>query len=170
MDVVVALTGHRPKDLGGYAPNPVAIAVYAAMREHLIQLRPTLAYSGMAQGVDQWGVDLCIQLGVPFIAAVPFQGQELKWPFKRDRDRYHELLSQAREVKVVCPGGYDGYKMQLRNEWMVNRCTHLLAVWNGKKHGGTYNCLKFARDECTRKPTIVIIDPAQTLPQLSLNL
>lgn len=159
MDTVLTFTGHRPKDLGGYDSNPIATAVYAAMRAKLLELQPSLAYSGMAQGVDQWGADLCIQLGIPFVAAVPFQGQELAWPHRRDRDRYYALLDKAREVKVVCPGSYAPYKMQLRNEWMVNRCTHLLAVWNGKKYGGTYNCLKFARDECSRKPFVVIIDP-----------
>ena len=33
--------------------------------------------------------------------------------------------------------------MQERNEWMVNNCDVLIAVWDGTS-GGTANCVKYA--------------------------
>jgi uncharacterized phage-like protein YoqJ len=34
--------------------------------------------------------------------------------------------------------------MQIRNEWMVDRCDKLIAVWDGSK-GGTGNCVDYAK-------------------------
>jgi len=36
-------------------------------------------------------------------------------------------------------------KMQKRNEWMVDNCDLLIAVWNEDKSGGTYNCIQYAK-------------------------
>jgi uncharacterized phage-like protein YoqJ len=34
--------------------------------------------------------------------------------------------------------------MQVRNEWMVDHCNDLLAVWDGSD-GGTGNCVRYAQ-------------------------
>ena len=33
--------------------------------------------------------------------------------------------------------------MQLRNEYMIDKCDYLVACWNGTK-GGTYNAIRYA--------------------------
>ncbi len=45
--------------------------------------------------------------------------------------------------------------MQKRNEWMVDNCDMLVAVWDGTD-GGTYNCIDYAKR--MKKPRI-LIDP-----------
>jgi len=113
------------------------------MAETLIQLSPTSAISGMALGVDQDFAWVCISLGLPFLAAIPFAGQESNWPHE-SRDFYHRLLERAYHVTVVSEGGYAAWKMQKRNEWMVNNCQTLIAVWDGSA-GGTGNCVRYAK-------------------------
>lgn len=44
---------------------------------------------------------------------------------------------------IVCKGGYAAWKMQVRNEYIVNNSDSMIAVHDGSK-GGTYNCIKYA--------------------------
>ena len=49
---------------------------------------------------------------------------------------------------------YAVWKMQKRNIWMVDQSNVVVAVWNGEKSGGTYNCIKYAIEK--KKPVLVI--------------
>lgn len=82
-------------------------------------------------------------LGIPMIAAVPFEGQEKRWN-SLDQGRYRDILGEAHTVHIVSPGGYEPWKMQARNEWMVDNCNILAAMWNGSS-GGTANCIRYAQ-------------------------
>lgn len=139
--VVVAGTGHRPTRLGGYSDAAFNRLVRFA-EDRLLGLGPDSVISGMAQGWDQALAQACVNLGIPFDAAVPFSGQEDRWPGPA-RARYSRLLGLACSVCVVCEGGYAPWKMQRRNEHMVDNCTHLLALCDGSP-GGTSNCLEYA--------------------------
>lgn len=157
MGMTIAFTGHRPNKLGGYAPNnPIRDWVSDRIRQELIRLKPTMVISGMALGVDQWAAQVACDLGIPFIAAVPFKGQEGMWPGVSKHD-YRRLMKEAHEVVVVCEGGYSAHKMQLRNEYMVDRCDVLIAVWDGTP-GGTGNCVRYATN---KRKNIVQIDPTK---------
>jgi uncharacterized phage-like protein YoqJ len=35
--------------------------------------------------------------------------------------------------------------MQVRNQWMVDHAMVVMAVWDGKQSGGTWNCIQYAR-------------------------
>lgn len=141
---VAAFTGHRPQKLGGFAlDNPMRLAIQEALAKKLTELKVKSAISGMALGVDQWAVEVCIALGIPFTAAVPFKGQESVWQ-PDQKYRYAQLLAKAQEIVVVSDEPYRPALMQIRNEWMVDHCDLLIAVWNGDKQGGTYNCVRYA--------------------------
>jgi uncharacterized phage-like protein YoqJ len=152
--VKLAFTGHRPDKLGGYAHCPkhanIIVLIEAAIRDSGC----TEVISGMALGVDQWAAEAAVRLGVPFEAAVPFAGQEKAWPPESQR-KYRELLSKATKTTVVYDGGYAGWKMQKRNEYMVDNCDALVAVWDGTD-GGTANCHSYALR--VKKP-VIRIDP-----------
>ena len=137
---VVAVTGHRPNKLGGYdTPNPLYDLVVKGLVEAFEKLKPEFVISGMAIGVDQWAAEICINMKIPFVAALPFAGQEGKWPPK-SQAKYHWILSQAYARYTICDGGYEPWKMQKRNDWMMESCHQVVAVWNGTP-GGTANCL-----------------------------
>lgn len=153
--MIVAFTGHRPNKLGGYkVPNPTYRWVYWRIEEELEFLKPSHAISGMAQGVDLWAAKICYDLKIPFTAAVPFVGQEKVWPYQA-RKRWEFLLGRAAKVEIISKGGYAPEKMQRRNEWMVDHCDKLIAVWDGTA-GGTGNCVRYAEK---KKKEIVRIIP-----------
>jgi len=145
-------TGHRPDELGGY--NSVTDdALLRLAVQVLSRHMPTEVITGMAQGWDTALALACERLTIPFIAAVPFKTQDIKWPSEA-RQRYKRLLSIAKQVVFVdelygMNPGYDPRKMHMRNEWMVIQLAgtddRLLALYNGKTSGGTYACVRFAK-------------------------
>jgi uncharacterized phage-like protein YoqJ len=80
----------------------------------------------------------------PFYCSRSFRRQEALWGIK-DRQEYARLLKASKDIIVVTAGGYAREKMQIRNEFIVDHSHLLFAVWSGKKFGGTYNCIQFAK-------------------------
>lgn len=154
--MIISGTGHRPQKLGGFViPNKTFNYICKTAEKILIQESPTKIISGMALGWDTWLAQISLKLKIPFIAAVPFVGQESVWPEKSQKI-YRELLELADEVVIVCEGGYSPRNMQLRNEWMVNHSDKVLAVFDGS-NGGTGNCVRYAESV---KKEIIRIDPS----------
>jgi uncharacterized phage-like protein YoqJ len=155
--MIIAGTGHRK--LGGFAiPNPIYNYVQKEAERLLIKLKPSLILSGFAIGFDQMLAELAIKLKIDFNAIVPFVGQEKLWP-KEAQTKYHTLLKQAKEIKIVCEGGYATKKMQIRNQYLVDHCHLLLAAYDGSG-GGTNNCIEYA---IKMKKEIIIIDPKKAI-------
>ena len=151
--MILAFTGHRPDKLGGHKlPNPTYIKVCQAIDAKLRELKPEKVISGMALGTDQWGAYIAYKLGIPFIAVIPFAGQEKNWP-PVSQQAYQSLLKLATGQIIASEGGYSPEKMQIRNELMVNLADQVLAVWDGSS-GGTANAVAYA--EKVGKPVIRI--------------
>lgn len=154
------VTGHRPKDLGGYDPNePMNAWLIETTTTILRKLRDEEGfrkfYNGMALGFDQWSLEAAIRLGgFHIIAAVPNAGQEKMWPDSSKR-RYFELLEMCDEVHILAEK-YSVQAMYDRNEWMVSRSALTLAAYTEKEGGGTYNCLQSAQKQGNR---IIKINP-----------
>lgn len=139
--MIIAATGHRPPKLGGYGAD-VRRALEALAFEYLMRQRPTSVISGMALGWDQAFAIAACQYGIPFTAAVPFEGQHLRWPIESQR-RFEWLLSKAAVVKIISDH-LSNHTMQARNEWMVDQANKMCALWDGS-FGGTFNCLRYAK-------------------------
>lgn len=148
MNGVHAFTGHRPPRLGGYSLAARQRLVSFAMGV-LGEARTEIAIVGMAQGWDQAVAQAAVNLDVPFIAAVPFRGQESVWPTEA-QERYRILLAAAQDVHFITDeepatrNRASGYLAQ-RNRWMVDNATHLHALWDGNPVGGTADCIRYAK-------------------------
>jgi uncharacterized phage-like protein YoqJ len=141
--MIVGVTGHRPDKIGGWDPlHPDVERVRTVLRNALIKLWPEQLITGMALGVDQWAAQAAIELGIPFVAALPCDDMEAPWPLP-SQERFRNLLPKARQIVVVSPGPFKHWKLQRRNEWVVDNCERLLSVHDGSL-GGTYNCLEYA--------------------------
>lgn len=141
----IAVTGHRPDKLGREYDyhGPYSSFIRQELRKILQKYSPIQAISGMALGVDTIFAQEALDLQIPVLAAIPFEGQERKWPHKSQKI-YQQLLDDVlTTLHVVCDGGYNSAKMQIRNEYMVDNCDVLVAVWNGMQ-GGTMNCVRYA--------------------------
>lgn len=143
----LAVTGHRPNKI--FKDDP-----YSSENVHLLtafaaaQLRDysdlSMVITGMALGWDQAIAQACLALDIPFTAAIPFTGQESRWPPASQR-AYRMLLSKAAAQVIISPNTpYHPRLMQVRNEWCCNECDSLLALWDGSA-GGTGNCVEYFR-------------------------
>jgi uncharacterized phage-like protein YoqJ len=141
--MIVGVTGHRPPKCGNYeGTDPLALWIKMELRNVLRELQPLYLITGMALGVDQWTAEACVELNIPFIAAVPFPGQAKAWP-PESQEKYQRLIKQAREIVIVNDGIYENWKMQARNEWIVDHINVLIAVFDGSP-GGTANTVNYA--------------------------
>ena len=145
--MILAGSGHRPDKLPDKATgydynNPVYKYIKTELYKIIDELKPTKIISGMALGFDTILAQTAIELSIPFIAAIPFVGQEKIWP-QSSKDTYNKLLNLAAEKVIVCEGGYAAWKMQKRNEWMTDNSDELVACWDGT-NGGTKNCIDYA--------------------------
>lgn len=118
------------------------------------RLQPTKVITGMAIGFDQLVADVCIKMNIPFVAAVPFDGQENMWP-EFAKQRFYKLLLQAQEIVVVNDGTYAAWKLLKRNEWIVNN-SDALVCYMVERRTGTKHCVEFA--EKKKKSIYNIVD------------
>lgn len=143
MSAVWCATGHRPNKLGGYDDDAFRRLVRVASVVLSEASSDLQIISGMALGWDQAWLTAALDLGIPSHAAVPFAGQESAWP-GQSQAAYRSLLSRCASVTVVSDGAYSAAKMQIRNEWMVDRSSCVIALWDGT-NGGTANCIRYAQ-------------------------
>jgi uncharacterized phage-like protein YoqJ len=151
--MIICGTGHRPDKLGGYGPQ-VADKLMFLARDWLIVYQPEHVISGGALGWDQALAWAAYATKTPFTMALPFPGFEDRWP-EESKSKLHALMQLAEKVVFVNEGPYAGWKMQVRNEWMVNNSDQVLALWNGTE-GGTANCVRYAKK--VGKPIINLWD------------
>lgn len=150
----VAVTGHRPQHLSAED----SLWIMGEFERLMVKLSPSVAISGMALGADTWWAQAALDLHVPVHAYVPFPEQDSRWRAS-DRKIYKDLLSRAAEITVVCPG-YNPSAFELRNRAMVDSCDLLVAAWNGKRSGGTFNAVRYA-EKVERE--IIHVDPTRCL-------
>jgi uncharacterized phage-like protein YoqJ len=121
--MILGITGHRPKKLYGYDDShPGNLFVINAMGDFFKKHEPNKVVTGMALGADQWAAQWCINLDIPFIAAVPTENQDKMWP-EESQKKYQWLLTKASQVEVVTPeqGSFNiVWLMDRRNRWIVN--------------------------------------------------
>lgn len=133
--MILGVTGHR--DIINYN------RLYLNIVDYLKLNNPEYAISGVAVGFDQLFSVICIRLSIPFIAAVPFKGQESKWP-EHIQKQYHKILNKAKDVVIVSDGKFYKDKFQIRNEYIIDNSDEVLAYWNGQ-NSGTGNCVGYAQ-------------------------
>lgn len=158
--MILGITGHRSGKMGGFKiPNPTYNFVMDETQKNILELKPEKIITGLAIGFDTWVAELCIKLNIPFIAATPFIGQERFWP-QETQQYYHKLLEHANTIEVVSPGGFASWKMQARNQWIVNNSDMMLAAFDSSQKGGTANCVAYAIEQ---KKQLITIDPRKAL-------
>lgn len=120
--------------------------------------------SGGALGVDQWAADIVIEIrverqkrstkglgGIQLVIARPFPSQPNRWPTKARR-HYEKILQKADRIVETNDDPYAAWKLQKRNEWMVDNSDAIIAVWDGQP-SGTANTVEYARKQ--KQPVLV---------------
>ena len=138
-------TGHRPEGLRR-SVDDIKVDL-----ENEILASITAGYctfiTGMAAGVDLWAGCIVARLRDRFpdlklIAAVPYPDFREMWDAAW-QEKYDRILRTANHVEIIDreykPGIY-----QLRNEWMVDHSSKVIAVYNWKA-SGTRNTINYAK-------------------------
>lgn len=144
----IAVTGHRPNKLGDEynLVGPYSDHIRTELQKVIDDLHPTLMISGMALGVDTIWAELAVKNKIDLMAVIPFPSQDKVWRLE-NKIVYKNLLNYAQHTGGVFVTGtdpYEAWKMSVRNEYMVRKCDLLVAVYNGDKSGGTFNCIEYA--------------------------
>lgn len=188
----IAITSHRPNKLDNdyNLTSPLVLAIKDKITEILHRgyifdkSEEVTLITGMALGIDTLFALIAIEFNIPFIAAIPFKGQEARWP-RESKLKYYDILLRAKyiylvdedrypswkefEVYTIDPTRYSADKMQKRNIWMVDQLTEpgdtLISVWD-KSEGGTANCTRYALN---KNKNVIQINPNLIRNDLSLQ-
>jgi uncharacterized phage-like protein YoqJ len=144
--MILAGTGHRPPRLGlAYTPEDQG-KLRRFIEPHLKRLKPEQVISGGAQGFDQALALAAWVVGIPYVVAVPFVGQDAKWP-DDSKELYRHILDHAQRVVVVCDGDYANWKFAARDRWMVDEAEGLIALYDGSGKSGTAITVGYAQEQ-----------------------
>ena len=149
----VALTGHRPErlripnDEGSYEWKPIGEWIIEQLIDismiEIIQDNTTDVYCGMASGSD-------ILLGM---VVSTYKASELNiklhcvLPCKEynSSNKYYQLIKDnADEWIELSEEFYKGCD-NVRDQYMVDHCDVLLAIWDGNKSGGVWSTIRKAQ-------------------------
>lgn len=133
--MVIGVTGHRPQRLKKF----VEIAEVTDWLDLQFQQYDEFRLiSGMAQGVDQ----------IAALEGLHFGGRLwCYFPYKRKLSEYEDYLTTKADKIVYEQEGYSSDCYIRRDRRIVDDCDILLAVWDGKKNGGTYQTIEYAKKQ-----------------------
>lgn len=135
--MIIAATGHRPKDI---TENFDTVVLKARVK---MQDKATRLICGMAEGFDLLAAKAAMELNIPITVARPWNTHTVGGDWI---SLYNKVLEYADMIHVVTNSNtYHVSYLHKRNHWMVDHCDAVMAYWNGKENGGTYECLKYAQ-------------------------
>ncbi len=137
-------TGHRPESLKR-SKKEITADLEAEIRM-AVKEGYNVFISGMARGVDILAAEIVLKLrnsgmDIRLICACPFVGFERGWEDSW-QGRCRAIMSEADLVRYIS-SSYSRNCYQLRNEWMVDHSSRLIAVYGGKP-SGTGNTVRYA--------------------------
>lgn len=164
---VCCFTGHRPKGLpwGEDESASACLTLKALLAQELEsawQSGYRQFWCGMAQGADLYFAEAVLACqtvhpDVELLAAIPCPRQTRGWP-SRDAARYwHILRCIGGNRCTLVSRSWNRRCMLLRDEFMVDQSSRIIAVYDGWSKGGTGYTLRYAMEqglEC------IVIDPA----------
>ena len=148
--VRVGVTGHRPGRIVDLVS--AQLAVVRALEELKRRAPKMVVVSGGATGFDQWMARECAARRVPFELVLPCQ-PELFTAYWRMENRMMlaELCRRAVDVQVIhedlTPSEVTPAIYHARNAAIVRMSDWVVAFWDGRQHGGTWQTIEHALSE-----------------------
>ena len=105
-------------------------------------------YCGMAIGFDLLAAKATFSLKselpqIKIIAVLPFREQNEKWN-EKNKQEYETILKKVDDVIIVSDHYHQRCFLQ-RNDYMVQRSSRLIALYDGKFKGGTFYTYRKAK-------------------------
>lgn len=138
-------SGHRLSgQLNGLTKKHLRAFCRVVLRRH----SPSVLIAGGALGWDQALAWAAIDLEMPLRLVLPFRGMESRWE-PDIRAEFKRMVSLAKDVEYL-GDAFDPDLYQARNVRMVDQSEAVLALWDGRHAGGTFNCLRYAHSTGVR--------------------
>ena len=135
-EIRIAVTGHRYQRIKGQEKR-----IEKWIEEYIIIISQfygrVILIDGVAQGVDQIAALVALKMGVQVSCYFPYR--------KKLYGVQEYIAENAAEVRFIRDKFQIGCYIE-RDRRMVDDCDLLLAVWDGKKNGGTWQTYKYALD------------------------
>ena len=137
-------TGHRPNKLNmneAEIKSLLEVAIDKAIARGFVSF-----ITGMAMGTDIWAAEIVLEKrkynkNLHLICALPHKGFDIRRS-PDEQARFNSIIENADLVRLVSEKYYNGC-YQARNQWMVDRTSLVIAVFNGQK-SGTKNTIDYA--------------------------
>lgn len=162
-EIHISLTGHRPGKAGIWSydlntdkrwqavKNKLIFAIEKQLKKHEV----VWCHSGLALGADAiWSkaaMEMQDKYGrerVKIHAHIPGVWQKDNW-FGDSVKFWQEQRDRAEKETIYSPNKTYSREelkyMQIRNEGMLDSSDMCIAIWTGKKRGGTYNAVEHAK-------------------------
>ena len=141
----VCFTGHRPEKIN-CSEKKIKAWLEMEIRKS-VSNGQNVFISGMARGTDIWAAEVVLKVreemqNVKLICASPYPNFEDRWS-EEWKKRYQSIMEKADYVQFINKEYYLSC-FQARNEWMVDRSSKVIAIYNGSS-GGTRNTLIYAK-------------------------
>ena len=148
-------TGHRP-DKMGFEEDKIKPILEKAIDDAIADGYVTFI-TGMAMGTDIWAAEIVLERkkinkSLHLICALPHPDFDSRRSMI-EKIRFNNIIQNADLVKEISDS-YFGSCYQVRNEWMVDRSSLVIAVFNGQK-GGTKNTIDYAKKKCVKIVNVV---------------
>jgi len=136
---LLVVLGHRPPDIGGYDPNPIADRIRSQLVEQLsarAAIQPDLVVvSGLRLGVEMLAAEAASEAGVEWVAVLPHPDPDKVWPAER-RAHFADLLDQARDVITLerrrpSDRAAAGASLARRDGWLAKSVDEALIIFDG---------------------------------------
>ena len=163
-ELTCAFTGHRPSsyrfgyDEEHYDCHNLKILMTTQIAG-LIDNGVRTFLTGMALGADIWGAELVLKFkesypDIRLIAVLPCETQASRWSVEQ-QERYFDILSKCDET-VYISRHYTNNCMFLRNRWLIDHASFVLAIYNGEPKGGTAYTVRYAHSQ---RRAVITINP-----------
>lgn len=150
----VVVLGLQPTGLGGYEENDTTTDVRRRLAEIIEakhQVDPdTVVLTGLRLGAETIAAEAAKQVGVPYVAVIPYPDPDAKWP-REARVHFADLLATAAVVvqlerKAPDTPARAGQAMDRRNGWFRKVADEALIVWDGTERRVGEVVKQFERD------------------------
>jgi hypothetical protein len=135
-----SVTGHR--DLTGGQLSWLRPELDRVLKKLVDEHGATDAATGMALGGDTEFGWAALFAGLTLHAHIPFP-QQAERRLAEDQATYRRLLERCTTQTVYGPS-YDVKWLFVRNDGLLDAADVLVAIWDGRRKGGTYDTVKKA--------------------------
>lgn len=134
----LAIVGLKPTELGGYQDNPIS----AAVRRRLVEIlgakaelhEDLVVLTGLSLGAEQLGAMAAADVGVPYVAVLPYPEPDKVWTPAASQV-FRRLLDTATVVLTMQPTEPEskqaaGNALRRRDAFIYRNVAEAIAVWD----------------------------------------